>query len=211
MAMVNARIAWILPIAGAIALSNCGCVSVSNKITGTPRAGSEQLLLTGVSDRAVGTIDFRPLSGHRVFLDSTKVKAADSDWVTFSLRREMARQGLFLVSEQKEAQTVVEAAIAAYGTDEADCRFSLPSALPVGMIPISTGSSNTSALIRKNHQDAVVKLALFAYDAKTRQFVWESDTLMEMGHLERRFFGTTNISRATSQPELEIYPPRRVR
>jgi hypothetical protein len=200
-----------LALASLLLLSLGGCISVTNKITGSPRAGTEQLLLTGVSDRAVCSIDFRPLSGHRVFLETTKVSAADSDWVIFSLRREMSRQGLLLVSDKKDAQTIIEASVAAYGNDESDCRFSLPSTLPLGTSSFSTGASPANGLIRKNLQDAVVKLALFAYDAKSRQFVWESGTVMETGRLDRRYFGTTNFSRRTSLPELECYPDRRIR
>jgi hypothetical protein len=163
-----------------------------------------------VADRAVGSNDFRPLAGRHVFLDSKRVSGADSSWVNFSLRRELARQGILLVADQKTADTVVEASVAAYGTDEVDCRFSLPSTLSLAFLPIATGVSDASGLIRKNRQDAVVKLALFAYDAKSRQIVWDSDTVMEMGHLDRRFVGTANVSRNTSLPELECYPPRRV-
>ena len=78
------------------------------------------------------------------------------------------------------------------------CRFR-----PAGRLP--------NGLIHKNRQDAVVKLALFAYDAKTRQLVWESNTVMECGYLDRQYLGTANIGRQTSLPELESYPPRRVR
>ena len=99
----------------ALGMASCGCVSVTTKITGSSRAGAEQLLLTGTSDRAVGSIDFRPLSGHRVYLETSQVSAADSGWVIFSLRREMARQGLLLVSDKKEAQTLIEAALVLTG------------------------------------------------------------------------------------------------
>src|SRR5262245_28342941 len=63
------RYASVLALALATALS--GCASVTTKITGSPRAGTEQLLLTGTSDQAVGLVDFRPLAGHRVFLDTS--------------------------------------------------------------------------------------------------------------------------------------------
>ena len=79
---------------------------------GLLKGRAEQLLLTGTSDRAVGSIDFRPLSGHRVYLETSQVSAADSGWVIFGLRREMARQGLLLVSDKKDAQTLIEAALA---------------------------------------------------------------------------------------------------
>jgi hypothetical protein len=70
---------------------------------------------------------------------------------------------------------------------------------------------SASAIIRKNRQDSVVKLALFGYDATTRQLAWESDTVMEVDRLDRRFFGKTNVTRETSLPELETYPPRDLR
>jgi len=194
----------------ALVMSVSGCTSITTKITGSSRAGTEELLLTGTSDRAISSIDFHPLSGHHVFLDTTQVSATDSGWIIFSLRREMARQGLLLVSDKKDAQTIVEAAVGAYGTDEVDCRISLPTSFSLGFLPITTSGSDASGLIRKNRQDAVVKLALFAYDAKTRQLVWDSNTIMNFGHLDRRFFGTANVSRQSTLPELECYPPRRV-
>jgi hypothetical protein len=58
----------------ALGVGLCSCASVTTKITGSARAGAEQLLLTGTSDRAVGLIDFRPLAGRRVFLDTTQVR-----------------------------------------------------------------------------------------------------------------------------------------
>jgi hypothetical protein len=195
----------------ALGMGLCGCASVTTKITGSARAGTEQLLLTGISDRAVGSIDFRPLAGRRVFLDTTQVKAADDGWVIFSLRREMARQGVLLVGDKKDAQVLVEAAVAAYGTDEVDCRFSLPNSFSAGVLPLPTGTSDAGGLIRKNRQDVAVKLALFGYDAKSQQLVWESDDVTQFGYLDRRYIGTSNLTRRSSEPELEEYPPRRVK
>jgi hypothetical protein len=131
--------------------------------------------------------------------------------VIFSLRREMVRQGLLLVGDRKDAETVMEAAVAAYGTDEVDCRFALPSSFSAGVLPLPTGTSDAGGLIRKNRQDAVVRLALFGYDAKSHQLVWESDTVTQFGYLDRRYLGTTNLTRRSSEPELEAYPPRRIK
>jgi hypothetical protein len=205
------RNAGLLVLALGMGPGLCGCASVTTKITGSARAGAEELLLTGTSDRAVGSIDFRPLAGRRVFLDTAQVKATDSGWVIFSLRREMARQGVLLVDDKKLAQTLVEAAVAAYGTDEVDCRFSLPSTFSVGVLPVPTGTADAGGLIRKNRQDAVVKLALLAFDARSRELIWESPTVTEFGYLDRRYFGTTNLTRRSSEPELEEYPPRRIK
>lgn len=206
---VRARIA---PLILAVIGSLSGCISATNRVTNTARTGAEQILLTGVLDRAASSIDFQPIQGRRVFLEATKIDAVDSDWILFSLRREMSRQGLLLVDDRKEADTIVQASVAAYGIDESDFRFSLPTAVPVPMpmssTSVSTGASPSNGLYRKNLQDAVVKLALFARDAQTRQHVWESGTVMETARLDRRYLGTRNFSRNTTLPELEGYPVR---
>jgi hypothetical protein len=206
---VKSRMAGLA--AFALVVAQFGCVSVTTKLTGSSKAGAEQLLMTGTADRAVASIDFRPLAGRKVFLETGQVKADDAGWLIFGLRREMARQGLLLVADKKEAETIVEAAVGAYGTDEVDSRVSLPTAFASSLVPIPIGGSDSSGLIRKNRQDSVVKLALFGYDAQNRQLVWESHDVMEVGRLDRRFFGTTNLTRETSLPELESYPPRRIR
>ena len=118
---------------------------------------------------------------------------------------------MLLVDDKKMAQTLVEAAVAAYGTDEVDCRFSLPNTFSAGVLPLPAGTSDAGGLIRKNRQDAVVKLALLAFDARSRELIWESPTVTEFGYLDRRYFGTTNLTRRSSVPELEEYPPRRIK
>ena len=190
-----------------------GCANISNKITGTPRAGAEQLLLTGTSDCAVSLVDFRPLAGAEVFLDTSNVEAADKGWVIFSLRRAMAEQGLLLAESSEDAQVIVEAALGAYGTDERSCRFTLPMLGAMGLTAASSSNaaapSDTQGLTLKSNQDAVVKLALFAFDARTHRLIWESGTIQKAQFLDRNYVGTKNVTRRTSLPELEVYPPRR--
>ena len=106
-----------------------GCSTV--KMTGTPRSGTEQLLLTGTWDAALMGVDFRPLTGSRVFLDAERVSVVDKDWIISSIRRTMAEQGVLLENTKDKAQVIVEAAFGAYGTDGASaslaCRESASS------------------------------------------------------------------------------------
>src|SRR4051812_13517814 len=71
---------WLLLLALA-----CGCGTV--KTSGTARTGTEQLLLTNAWDSALEKIDFRPLTGVPVFLDTAHVTAVDQGWVISSLRQ----------------------------------------------------------------------------------------------------------------------------
>lgn len=195
-------------LAFVVALPLGGCASFSAKITGSGRSGSEQILLTGAADRAISCVDFRPLSGASVFLDASRVTSTDAGWVAFGLRRAMARQGLLLVEERRDAQVIVEAAVAAYGTDEVDCRVSTPGLTSFELLPFVPTSADPHAFGRKSRQDAVVRLALAGYDAKTRRLVWESGDVQHEESLDRRFIGTHEITRATTLPALERYPRR---
>lgn len=130
--------------------------------------------------------------------------------MTFALRRAMARQGVLTVEDKKDAQVIMEAAVGAYGTDEVDHRLSMPSTAPFMPLPISTTTlTGGNALIRKNRQDAVVKLALAAYDTTSHRLVWESGTILNKQALDRHFFGTTELSRHATLPENQGYPRRR--
>ena len=203
--MDRAMIAASLIVGGLLASG--GCAGYSAKITASPRAGSEQLLLTGTADRAIDCLDFGPITGARVFLDDSRVEAADKGWITFALRRAMARRGLTVVDSKAEAQVIVEAAVAAYGTDEVDSRLVLPSLTTFAGVPIAAPST-TNAISRRSRQDAVVKLALVAFDAPTRRLVWESGTVLRTAASDRQFVGSREVERSTSVPELQTYPRR---
>lgn len=200
------RLVWAL--VGIGVLASGGCIGFQTKTTGTSRSGAEQLLLTGTSDSAVCSVDFRPLAGLSVFLETDGIPSPDDGWVIFSLRREMARQGVLLVSDAKDAQVIVEAALGAYGTDEADYSLSLPSAVPIGFLPISTTKS-PSAFSRRHRQDAIVKLGLIGLDASSGALLWESGTILQTGYHDRRILGSQHLTKRSNISELEDYPRRR--
>ena len=184
-----------------------GCSSV--KVTGTPRTGTEQLLLTGTFDDALCQVNFRPLAGARVFLDGQYVSVADKDWVVSSIRRTMAEQGVLLENNKDKAQVILEVAFGAYGTDQRDSKTGLPG---LGLAPstggpavVSNGSTSLT-FSQTNRQDAVVKAALFAYEAKTGRLVWESGTFFNAQGLRDHFLFGHGPYRMSSRPEVEQYP-----
>ncbi len=87
-----------------------------------------------------------------MYLDDSRIAAADKEWLIFSLRRTMARQGLLLVDDRKDAHVIVEAAVAAYGTDEVNCSLSTPG-MSGGLLPFMPATT-PSALSIKNREDA---------------------------------------------------------
>jgi hypothetical protein len=185
-----------------------GCTSM--KVTGTARTGTEQLLLTGTWDAALSAVDFRPLAGRKVFLDPQYISVVDKDWVISSIRRNMAEQGVLLESNKDKAQVIVEAAFGAYGTDQRNLTTGLPA---VGVAPsltgasvVSSGSSTSLTFSQTNQQDAVVKAAMFAYEAKTGQIVWETGPMFNAQGLRDHFFLGSGPYRLSSRPEVEQYP-----
>jgi hypothetical protein len=201
---------FALALAAALA---AGCTTV--KSSGTARSGTEQLLLTGAWDCALARVDFRPLAGRKVFLDPQFVTVTDKDWVISSTRRAMAEQGVLLENNKDHAQVIVEPSFGAYGTDERSCTSGLPQGnplLPALVSPTTAvagaAGSSTSAmtLTQYSEQDAVVKAALFAYDAKSGQLLWESGPLLGAQGVRDRYFLGTGPIRFGSLPEVTRYP-----
>jgi hypothetical protein len=186
-----------------------GCTSV--KVTGTPRTGTEQLLLTATWDDALYHVDFSPLAGQRVFLDSQYVSVVDKDYVISSIRRTMAEQGVLLENNKDKAGVIVEASFGAYGTDERDRKVGLPGlslvpSLTTGATVASSGSSTSLTFKETNQQDAVVKARLFAYEAKTGRLVWETAPLLNAQGVRDHFVMGAGPYRLSSRPEVEQYP-----
>lgn len=211
MMLINSRVkrfAWTQALLTS-ALLVAGCSSV--KMSGTPRSGTEQLMLTGTWDSALCTVDFSPLAGTQVFVDPQFVSVPDKDWVISSVRRSMAQQGVLLKHSKNEAQVIVEVALGAYGTEERECKVGLPQ---VGVIPtmfgfpsVSGGSSNAALnMSQTNQQDAVVKTALFAYDAKSGQMIWQSGTVLKAHGVRDHFVGGSGPYRTSSLAEVEEFP-----
>ena len=198
---------WAWATALLVLVLASGCTSVT--VTGTPRTGTEQLLLTGTWDDALYHVDFSPLAGSRVFLDTTYITVADKDWIISSIRRTMAEQGVLLESNKDKAAVIVEA-FGAYGTDQRDRKFGLPGislspSLTTGAA-VTAGSSNSLNLSETNQQDAVIKARLFAYEPKTGRLVWETAPLMNAQGVRDHFVIGSGPYRMSSRPEVQQYP-----
>jgi hypothetical protein len=185
-----------------------GCTTVS--VTGSPRTGTEQLLLTGTFDDALYHVDFSPLTGARVFLDTTYITVVDKDWIISSIRRTMAEQGVLLENNKDKANIIVEAAFGAYGTDQRDRQFGLPGmtlspSLATGA-SVSGGSSSSLNISETKQQDAVVKARLFAYEPKTGRLVWETAPLLNAQGVRDHFVIGSGPYRMSSRGEVQQYP-----
>src|SRR4051812_30307282 len=172
------RAGMLLVVAGAV-VHAAGCGTV--KTTGTARSGTEQLLLTNAWDSALQKVDFRPLTGVPIYLDTTNINAAiDQGWIVSSLRQAMLQQGVLLRAKPEQAQWIVEARVGAYGTDEHNLLIGIPqTSIPATLTGIPQGTIPEIPIAKRSEQNAIAKLALFAYDRASGQIVWNSGTMLD--------------------------------
>jgi hypothetical protein len=167
-------------------LGGCG----TTKVTGTARTGTEQLLLTNAWDKALMKVDFRPLTGVPVFLDTSNVNAVDQGWVVSSLREAMLTQGVLIREKREQAQFIVEARVGAYGTDDDSMLVGISqTSVPPTLTGMPTGTIPKLPLIERSRQTAVAKLAMFAYDRASGQLVWSSGTMLDQADTKNVFVG----------------------
>jgi len=169
-----------------VSLTGCGTI----KTTGTTRSGTEQLLLTQAWDSALQKVDFRPLTGVPVYLDTTNATAVDQGWIVSSIREAMLAQGVLLRTKPEQAQWVVEARVGAYGTNDKSWLLGISqTTIPPTVTGVPSGTIPELPLIKRNDQQAVAKLALFAYDRSSGQFVWSSGTMLATANTKDVFIG----------------------
>lgn len=155
---------------------------------------TEQLLMSDAVDSTISKIDFRPLSGHKVFLDTTYVVGAgkvipgvampinlvNSDYVISALRQQLTAAGCMLVDTRDLADIICEARCGALGTDGHSVTYGLPannflnSASAVIPGTPSLPSIPEISVARREMKSAAVKVAVFAYDRETREPLWQS-------------------------------------
>jgi hypothetical protein len=178
----------VLGLALAVLASLPGCGTV--KTSGTARTGTEQLLLTNAWDSALSKIDFRPLTGVPVYLDTTNATAIDQGWVVSSLRQALLTQGVLLRSKPEQAQWIVEARVGAYGTDAYNAMVGIPqTTIPQTFTGVPAGTIPEFSLLKKSHQEGVAKLAIFAYDRASGQLVWSSGTVLATSSAKDLYVG----------------------
>ena len=137
-------------------------------------------------DRSVSQIDFRPLSGQKVYLDTSYLRHVkgesfvNSEYVTSALRQQIVASGCLIQDTLADADVVIEARLGTLGLDDHRVTFGLPEnnaiSSAVSLIPNapSIPAIPEVALARRDAQEAAAKVAAFAYNRHTRQPIWQS-------------------------------------
>ena len=168
------------------ATGGCGTVNTTN----TARSGTEQRLLTNAWDAALQRVDFRPLTGVPVFLDTANIAAIDQGYVISSMREAMLAQGVLLRAKPEQAQWIVEARVGAYGTDEDKWLLGIAqTTIPPTVTGLPSGTIPEISVAKRNRQQGVAKMALFAYDRSSGQMTWRSGTMLALAKSKDVYVG----------------------
>lgn len=156
---------------------------------GTTRTqeASEQLTLSAAVDNSIAAIDFRPMTGQKVYFDDTYIKAVKSptfvnaEYVISSLRQQIMASGCLLQDKADTADIIIEARIGTLGADDHRVTYGIPENNVLGvaatfMSPVPTRAPTMPeiAVARRDAREGAAKVAAFAYHRETRQPLWQS-------------------------------------
>jgi hypothetical protein len=141
-----------------------GCATI--KQSDTSRTGIEQLLISSADDRALDKFDLRPIAGAKVFVDTQYLDCVDKNYLLVALHERLLANRCTLVAKQDDSDVVIEIGSGGVGTDRNDLFLGFPGmALP----PPAMVALPRIALFERDKSMGTAKVALVAYDTKTRQ------------------------------------------
>ena len=155
---------------------------------------TEQLLMSDAVDSTIAKMDFRAISGHKVFLETQYVVGAgkvipgvampvnlvNSDYVISGLRQQLTAAGCMLVDTKELADVICEARCGALGTDGHSMIYGLPANnflnTASSVIPGSPSLPTIPeiSVAKREMKSAAAKVSVFAYDRETREPLWQS-------------------------------------
>src|SRR6056297_1036805 len=150
------------------------------------RDATDQLVLSDAVDKSISAIDFRPLSGRKVYLDTTYVRQikgpgfVNADYITSSLRQQVVAAGCLLQDTPGDADLIVEARVGTLGSDGHQTTYGIPAnnafSTAAQVLPSSPSLPSLPELsvARRYRVEGAAKIAAFAYDRETRAPVWQS-------------------------------------
>ena len=161
-------------------LAGCGTI--------LQNGATEQLLASDAVDSAVSSIDFRPLSGQKVFFETRYIQNlktigfVSAEYIISSLRQAMVGAGILLQDTAAQADLIVEARVGTLGADGHDIVYGLPASNAGAATAAAAAATATPtitsipeiSLAKKKNQLAAAKVACFAYQRESKERVWQS-------------------------------------
>jgi hypothetical protein len=188
-------------------LSGClvGCGTL--RTTDTTRSATEMLLVSQSADQAVAQMDFSPLAERTAFLDASGIDKdmLDKGYVTSLIREHMLASGALLQDDKTKAEFVVDLRIGALGTDRHSMLVGTPAVQLPSVVPGLPTNLPEIAIVKKNDQRGVAKIAVFAYNRITGRALWQSGTAEAVSREHDTWvLGTGPFSHGTIRDQVEL-------
>jgi hypothetical protein len=168
-----ARPRWFALLAAGL-LAGCG----TTRSTDTTRAATEQMLVSNAIDQCVNRMDFRVLTGQKVFFDQQYLDGVvDKGYLISSLRQHLLACGCLIMEDRKLATFVVEARAGSVGTDRHQLLIGVPQMTMPVTVPGAPSAIPEIPLAKRTDQNGVAKVAVYAYNRLTGERVWQSGTM----------------------------------
>ncbi len=146
-------------------------------MTNPPRSATEQLLLSTAADRAIASANLPLVNGKKVYVDGTYFDSYDSKYVLGAIRDAFSRAGGLLVDNATNSDIIIEARSGALSIDASESLFGVPATgIPIPLAGVVTIPE--LAIYKSSRQHSFAKLALLAYDAKSREHLYSSGSML---------------------------------
>lgn len=165
--------------AGIISLAGCGATK--------SYVATEQLLLSDAVDESVAQLDFTPLAGQKVFLDTQFVSTVRNktglgfvghEYLISSVRQRMLEAGCKLAADREQADLIAELRVGAMGTDGHSVVMGIPATNPINSLQVDGSPLMPSlpeiSVAKRESMTGGAKVSVFAYQRESRQAVWQS-------------------------------------
>jgi len=160
----------LLAILQTALLSGCATIKRSD----TARTGLEQLLISSAIDRSLSGIDWSPIRGAPVFVETKYLDCVDKNYVIVAVHQRLLANGCTLVEKAEDSAVTVELGSGAVGTDHLESYLGIPEiSLPASQIALPK-----LAIFTRDKSNGTAKLAVFAYDTKSKLPVINAGTTL---------------------------------
>jgi hypothetical protein len=155
-----------------LVLVAAGCTTI--KHSDTARTGLEQLLVSSAVDHALNRVDWSPIRGAPVFVETKYLDCVDKNYVIVGVHQRLLANGCTLVDKPEDSAVTIELGSGAVGTDRQESFLGIPEI----SMPSSQVAIPKFAIFTREKANGTAKIAIIAYDTKSKQPVINSGTVM---------------------------------
>src|SRR5262245_32573740 len=169
--------------AACLTMALLGCTTI--KRSDTARTGLEQLLISSAVDQALNRIDWSPIRGAPVFVETKYLDCVDKNYIILGVHQRLLANSCTLVEKAEDSAVPIELGSGAVGTERQESYLGIPEI----SMPSSQVAIPKLAIFQREKANGTAKLAILAYDTKSKQPVISLGTLARSDHNDWSLLG----------------------